>query len=71
MAGKVIDKTCHSCIYCQGASDSSVCCNYFLITDNRRPCDPGKDCTVREKRKRKRLTAYDREQKRKEAMQNG
>ena len=24
------------------------CCNYYLETGNRRPCQPGKDCTVRE-----------------------
>ena len=38
-------KYCEGCIYFQG--DSMRCCNYIFIVGNRRPCPPGKDCTVK------------------------
>ena len=38
---------CEGCYYHQGYNRFSACCNYFLITGQRRPCPTGKDCTVR------------------------
>lgn len=40
-------KYCKGCFYWGGHDESACCCNYLLITDKRRPCSPGKDCTVR------------------------
>ena len=45
--------------YCAGcehwsSDDNCHCCNYIFNMGHRRPCPPGKDCTVRKnKRKRK------------------
>ena len=50
----MIDKNCWNCFYWQGHSEPAMCCNYLLITDKRRPCPPGKDCTVKKPRKRRR-----------------
>ena len=63
---KVCDKTCLWCKYYYGCSDDALMCNYFLDTGNRRPCDPGKGCTVFEQRKSKRRTTdeYKKERKR-------
>ena len=38
---------CDGCWYFRGAMDYDRCCCYYLITNVRRPCPPGKDCTVR------------------------
>lgn len=38
---------CEGCIYESKLGEYS-CCNYFLATNIRRPCPPGKDCTVKE-----------------------
>lgn len=38
----------HPCVYL----DSLGICNYYLITDRRRPCPPGANCTVHESGKR-------------------
>lgn len=40
-------KYCKGCFYWGGHDESACCCNYLLITDKRRPCPPGKNCTVR------------------------
>lgn len=40
-------KYCEDCVYFQGYS--MRCCNYIFIEDKRRPCPPGKDCTVKVK----------------------
>ena len=44
------DKSCKGCVYCSSIAGDSyyLICNYFLMTDKRRPCPPGRDCTVRE-----------------------
>ena len=46
------DEYCLKCIYYKGWSDAVLMCHYLLDTDIRRPCPPGKDCTVRVLRKR-------------------
>jgi hypothetical protein len=54
MAEKLCDKSCEGCIHLSHFYDDLTCCNYFITTGERRPCPPGKGCTVREtKRKRK------------------
>ena len=57
---KVCDSYCLNCIYYVGCSRDFWFCNYLLMTDKRRPCDPGTGCTVRVLRKRKRKTAGER-----------
>ena len=41
---------CEGCAYYRGAFDINKCCNYYLDTGIRRPCPPGKECTVKTKR---------------------
>ena len=41
-------KYCEGCDYYYG--DSCKTCNYIFITGHRRPCPPGKDCTVKKVR---------------------
>ena len=60
MGGKVCDSYCTNCVYYVGYSDTGLCCNYYIATDKRRPCDPGKGCTVRVLRKKSRRTRKDR-----------
>ena len=56
MAGKVCDAYCKKCKFYLGwAGDFKLCC-YYLMTDKRRPCDPGTGCTVRVEKKRTRKT---------------
>ena len=38
---------CKGCFYYGGKAKSVKCCNYFLITGRRRPCETGDVCTVR------------------------
>lgn len=38
---------CDGCYYFGGRWETVKCCNYFLITGQRRPCPTGKDCVVR------------------------
>ena len=38
---------CDGCYYFGGRWESVKCCNYFLITGQRRPCPTGKECIVR------------------------
>ena len=40
------DDTCRPCIY-SGVLTEGVCCNYILITGNRRGCPAGKGCERR------------------------
>lgn len=42
---------CKGCMYYGGWTQEVCCCNYFLITGKRRPCEMGAGCTVREDRK--------------------
>lgn len=60
MAGKVCDAYCLNCIYYVGANDTVFMCNYYIQTDKRRPCTPGKGCTVRVLREKNRRTRKDR-----------
>ena len=39
------DRHCRNCKYYSGHVGS---CDYMLMTNMRRPCDGGKDCTVKE-----------------------
>ena len=57
--GKVCDRYCLNCIYYIGVAGDACFCNYYLMTDKRRPCDAGTGCTVRELRKRKRKPRKD------------
>ena len=47
-----LDKYCLNCTYYRGVTEAVFACNYYLDTSIRRPCPPGKDCTVRVLRKR-------------------
>ena len=38
---------CEGCVYYGGCKKAVRCCNYYLITGNRRPCQQGAGCTVR------------------------
>ncbi len=55
-----MDKHCLDCRYYQGAYEADLCCCYLLITDQRRPCPPGKGCTVKVIKKRIRKTSTER-----------
>ena len=48
---RTVDKYCAGCIYRGGQSGYLKCCNYYLITDKRRPCPAGEGCTVRKLKK--------------------
>ena len=43
------DPYCDGCFYYRHLSTdgASRCCHYIFVTDTKRPCDPGKDCTVK------------------------
>ena len=55
-----MDKHCLDCKYYQGYYESDLCCHYLFETDQRRPCPPGKDCTVKVSRKTRRKTSTER-----------
>lgn len=38
---------CNGCFYYGGKTVVVKCCNYYLITGKRRPCEAGEFCTVR------------------------
>ena len=40
-------KPCRGCIYAGWTSSGDACCDYILIVGRRRPCPPGKECTVK------------------------
>ena len=45
---------CAGCFYWrQTGNGVTTSCDYILITHTRRPCPPGKDCTVRKRRRKK------------------
>jgi hypothetical protein len=51
---QIVDKHksgCEGCDYFFGDYESNKCCNYIFIEGKRRPCPPGKDCTVKKERK--------------------
>lgn len=59
MREKVCDTYCLNCIFYIGTNNISRCCHYYLLTDKRRPCDPGKGCTVKIRRKSRLKTRKD------------
>lgn len=46
-------KYCVGCWYFFGYYEGSRCCNYIFVRGEKRPCPPGKDCTVKKKERRK------------------
>ena len=44
-------KYCKDCVYYMGGFTKF--CQYIFVEDKRRPCPPGKDCTVKVKRSKK------------------
>lgn len=38
---------CEGCYFFGGRWETSKCCNYYLLTGQRRPSPPGQACTVR------------------------
>ena len=46
-----MQKHCKGCVYLGGHPDYRTC-NYIFIEDKRRPCPPGKDCTVKKLKKK-------------------
>ena len=51
----ICDEYCLDCKFFGGHSEFECCCNYLLMTNKRRPCPPGIGCTVKVKRKNKRV----------------
>lgn len=47
------DRACKGCIYL-GRAGWLGCCNYIFIEGKPRPCLPGKDCTIKETKRKKR-----------------
>lgn len=41
---------CNACFYYRSVSAGNRSCDYILIENHRRPCPPGKDCTVKKAR---------------------
>lgn len=48
-----IDRNCVGCRYYRPIHGKQMYCDYIFAEDKKRPCDPGKDCTVKAKRRRK------------------
>lgn len=49
---KIYDRACKGCTYLIFLGGYMGCCNYIFKVGQRRPCPPGKGCTVKETRKR-------------------
>lgn len=48
------DKYCMGCRYYRMINGGEqMYCSYIFEEDRKRPCDPGKDCTVKKKRRGK------------------
>ena len=47
---KICDGYCRGCAFYGSWYEGNEHCNYYLLTGNRRPCDPGEGCTVRKER---------------------
>ena len=52
MQWRPYDRACKGCIYFGWIGGYHGCCNYIFIAGERRPCPPGKDCTVKKTKKR-------------------
>lgn len=48
------DKHCEGCHYYRCICTGWMGCNYILLTGKKRPCPPGKDCTVKKEKRRRR-----------------
>lgn len=47
-----MQRPCIGCAYFGGENNVNNSCNYIFIEDKRRPCPPGKDCTVKKPKKK-------------------
>lgn len=47
-----MQRPCIGCAYFGGENSVNNSCNYIFIVGKRRPCPPGKDCTVKKPRKK-------------------
>ena len=50
---KVYDRACSGCAYLGWIAGYIGYCSYMFKTDKRRPCPPGKGCTVKQKKGKK------------------
>lgn len=50
---KLVDKSCEGCIHLTQIYENLVCCSYIFNKCKKRPCDPGKGCTVKQIRRKK------------------
>lgn len=56
-----INKHCRGCKYYNQITEAVFYCSYLFQTNKRRPCPPGKGCTVREERRKGNGTKKERE----------
>lgn len=49
---KQYSKPCKGCVYLGYIGGELGCCNYIFMKGHSRPCPPGKECTVKEKKSR-------------------
>ena len=52
MSWMVNGHPCQGCLHWRGANEATCCCNYYLDTGVRRPCQFGEGCTVKTIRRR-------------------
>lgn len=52
-SGGCFDKHCDGCKYYSKITGAIYYCTYLMQTDRRRPCPPGKGCTVKIPKKRR------------------
>ena len=45
----VCDSYCKDCMFSNTTGNGDICCNWYLATDIRRPCNAGTGCTVKKK----------------------
>ena len=53
---RTYDRACAGCVYLGWASYLGYC-KYIFVEDKRRPCPPGKGCTVKKKIKKEKKVA--------------
>ena len=53
MSKRIYTRACLGCIYMGWVGGWYGCCNYIFMEGKRRPCPPGKDCTVKTKKRKK------------------
>lgn len=49
-----MDKHCKNCIYYGKIYDYLWCCEYIFKVGKMRPCEPGKDCIVKQTKRKRR-----------------